>query len=210
VPYLNIRGFFVVNDSYKRPFDLLILLGTHILLSPVLVMLWIIIPIAIWFEDRGPIFYTQERVGKNGKTFRLYKFRSMVVDAENITGAVWATKNDPRITHVGNFLRKRALDELPQTLNMWVGDLSLVGPRPERPEIMANIIKELPEYSDRLLIRPGLTGVAQVFGRYSSKPKVKLRYDRIYSRNMSIVFDIKLLFLSALYTLRAKWQENVR
>ena len=144
MPYLNIRGFFVVNDNYKRPFDLLILLGTHILLSPVLVMLWIIIPIAIWLEDRGPVFYMQERVGKNGKIFRLYKFRSMVVDAENITGAVWATKNDPRITQVGNFLRKRALDELPQTLNMWVGDLSLVGPRPERPEIMANIIKELP------------------------------------------------------------------
>ena len=82
----------MVNDSYKRPFDLLILLGTHILLSPVLVMLWIIIPIAIWLEDRGPVFYMQERVGKNGKIFRLYKFRSMVVDAENITGAVWATK----------------------------------------------------------------------------------------------------------------------
>ena len=200
----------MVNDSYKRPFDLLILLGTHILLSPVLVMLWIIIPIAIWLEDRGPVFYMQERVGKNGKIFRLYKFRSMVVDAENITGAVWATKNDPRITQVGNFLRKRALDELPQTLNMWAGDLSLVGPRPERPEIMANIIKELPEYSDRLSIKPGLTGVAQVFGRYSSEPKVKLKYDRIYSRHMSVVFDIKLLFLSVLYTLRAKWQENIR
>ena len=154
-----------MNDNYKRPFDLLILLVTHILLSPLLIALWIIIPIAIWLEDRGPVFYTQERVGKNGKTFRLYKLRSMVVDAENITGGVWATKNDPRITRVGNFLRKRALDELPQTLNMWAGDLSLVGPRPERPEIMANIIKELPEYSDRLSIKPGLTGVAQVFGR---------------------------------------------
>ena len=199
-----------VNDSYKRPFDLLVLLGTHILLSPVLVLLWIIIPIAIWLEDRGPIFYTQERVGKNGKIFRLYKFRSMVVDAEKMTGAVWATQNDPRITQVGNFMRKRALDELPQTLNMWSGDLSLVGPRPERPEIMENIVRDLPEYADRLSTKPGLTGVAQVFGRYSSKPQVKLRYDRIYGRHMGIGFDIKLLFLSVIYTLRAKWQENIR
>mgnify|MGYP001227323556 CR=1 FL=1 len=199
-----------MSDSYKRPFDLFVLTLTHILLSPILLLLWVTIPLAIWLEDKGPVFYTQKRVGKHGKVFTLYKFRSMVVDAENLTGAVWAAKNDARITKVGFFLRKRALDELPQTINLWLGDLSLVGPRPERPELMDQITKELPEYAERLTLKPGLTGVAQVFGRYSSKPIVKLRYDRIYGSHLGLVFDTKLLFLSFVYTLKAKWQDSVR
>ena len=200
----------MTRDSYKRPFDLFILTVTHIFLFPILFILWAIIPLAIWIEDKGPVFYTQKRVGKHGKVFTLYKFRSMVVDAENVTGAVWADKNDPRITKVGKFLRNRALDELPQTINLWLSDLSLVGPRPERPELMHQIIKQLPEYSERLSLKPGLTGVAQVFGRYSSEPIVKLRYDRIYGNNMSVMFDTKLLLLSLIYTLKAKWQYSQR
>ena len=115
---------------YKSIFDFSILIIIHLVLLPVWLILWIIIPIAIWVEDRGPIFYIQTRLGKDGKEFSLYKFRSMVPNAENKTGAVWAKENDDRVTKVGKFLRDRALDELPQVINLWKGDLSLVGPRP--------------------------------------------------------------------------------
>ena len=118
-----------VNDWWKRPFDLLILIAVHIALAPIWRFSGRSIPLAIWLHDRGPVFYTQERLGKNGRTFRVYKFRSMIPDAERHTGAVWAADDDPRITPVGAFLRNRALDELPQVINMWKGDISLVGPR---------------------------------------------------------------------------------
>ena len=116
---------------YKRPFDLSLLLASHIILAPMFLLLWIALPIAIWANDRGPIFYVQRRLGKDGKEFRLYKFRSMLPDAENETGAILATEDDPRVTSIGRLMRNTALDELPQVINLWRGDLSLVGPRPE-------------------------------------------------------------------------------
>ena len=131
---------------YKSIFDFSILIIVHLVLLPVWLILWIIIPVAIWIEDRGPIFYIQTRLGKDGKEFSLYKFRSMVPNAENETGAVWAKENDDRVTKVGKFLRDRALDEVPQVINLWKGDLSLVGPRPERPEIMKEILLDFPIY----------------------------------------------------------------
>ena len=193
-------------DRYKRGFDLAVLLLAHLLLLPVVLAVWTLIPLAIWLEDRGPIFYTQRRAGKGGRIFDLFKFRSMVVDAEQATGAVWAGEDDPRITRVGRFLRARALDELPQIINVWRGELSLVGPRPERPELVAKFIQETPEFSRRLEVRPGLTGPAQVYGRYASRPRNKLRYDTLYIRTMSPWLDLKLLFMSVIVTLRAKWQ----
>ena len=193
-------------DRYKRAFDLAVLLLAHLLLLPVVLAVWTLIPLAIWLEDRGPIFYTQRRAGKGGRIFDLFKFRSMVVDAEQVTGAVWADEDDPRVTRVGRFLRARALDELPQIINVWRGELSLVGPRPERPELVAKFIQETPEFSRRLEVRPGLTGPAQVYGRYASRPRNKLRYDTLYIRTMSPWLDLKLLFMSVIVTLRAKWQ----
>lgn len=193
-------------ESYKRPFDLIILTLAHIALSPIFLALWIAIPIAIWIEDRGPIFYTQPRVGKRGRVFKLFKFRSMIENAEQMTGAVWASDDDPRITRVGKFLRARALDELPQVINLWMGDISLVGPRPERPELAKEIAKEVPGFAERTWVRPGLTGIAQVYGRYATEPRDKIRYDRIYMRRMSPTLDVKLLFLSVWVTLQGTWQ----
>ena len=195
---------------YKRIFDFFVLLTVHFLLLPIWLILWIGIPIAIWIEDKGPIFYVQTRLGKNGKNFSLYKFRSMIPNAESKTGAVWAMEDDNRVTVVGRFLRNRALDELPQVINLWQGDLSLVGPRPERPEIMAKILLDFPEYSNRLAVKPGLTGPAQVYGRYATTPKDKFKYDKEYIDNMSLYLDIKLLIISVIYTLRAKWQKQDR
>lgn len=195
---------------YKRPFDLSLLLASHIILAPMFLLLWIVLPIAIWANDRGPIFYVQLRLGKGGKEFRLYKFRSMLPDAENETGAVLASEDDPRVTSIGRLMRSTALDELPQVINLWRGELSLVGPRPERPELLAKIIRELPDFNDRLQVRPGLTGMAQVFGKYSSEPRTKLRYDRLYIKNMSPILDLLILAKSVLFTITGKWQNRVR
>jgi lipopolysaccharide/colanic/teichoic acid biosynthesis glycosyltransferase len=140
--------------------------------------------------------------------FKVYKFRSMVRNAEELTGAVWAADDDPRITKVGKLLRARALDELPQVINLWKGDLSLVGPRPERPGLAADFAEELPRFGERLRVRPGLTGVAQVYGRYSTRPRNKLRYDLLYIEKMSPQLDIKLLFMSVWLTVTGHWHDR--
>ena len=197
-------------DRYKRGFDLTIIAFAHLLFFPVVLLVWTLIPLAIWLEDRGPIFHTQRRAGKGGRVFQLFKFRSMVENAESSTGAIWAGDDDPRITRVGRFLRARALDEVPQIINVWKGDLSLVGPRPERPELVARFVPETPAFAHRLHVRPGLTGPAQVYGRYATKPRDKLRYDTLYIRTMSPWLDFKLLFMSVIVTLRAKWEARSR
>ncbi|MDP6665103.1 MAG: sugar transferase [SAR202 cluster bacterium] len=196
------------NEAYKRPLDLVILFAAHVALAPLWLIMWLAIPLAIWLEDRGPVFYTQLRLGKGGRTFKVYKFRSMVRDAEEYTGAVWAADDDPRITKVGKLLRARALDELPQVINLWKGDLSLVGLRPERPGLAAEFAKELPRFSERLRVRPDLTGVAQVYGRYATRPRDKLRYDLLYIRKMSPQLDIKLLFMSVWLTATGHWHDS--
>ena len=198
------------NDWWKRPFDLSVLTVVHIVLAPVWLVLWTFIPLAIWLYDRGPVFYTQDRLGKNGRVFKVYKFRSMVPDAERSTGAVWAADDDPRITPIGAFLRARALDELPQVINMWRGDISLVGPRAERPELFEEFTAQQPEFRLRLAVRPGMTGIAQIYGRYSTDPRNKLRYDLIYIRRMSPRLDIWLMAASVIVTLRARWQNEDR
>ena len=195
----------VSEPRYKRPFDLTVLVAAHILLAPLWIALWVIIPLAIKLDDGGPVFYTQKRVGRGGKLFTVRKFRSMVTDAERGTGPVWASRNDPRITRVGRILRHTALDELPQVLNVWTGDMSLVGPRPERPLLHEQFTAETPEFERRLDARPGMAGMAQVYGDYDLAPPGKLNYDLQYIQSMSLFLDVKLLTLAALNTALARW-----
>ncbi|MFA7367880.1 MAG: sugar transferase, partial [Bacilli bacterium] len=176
----------------KRLLDIIVSLIAFIVALPV----FIIVPILIKAHDRGPVFYKQERVTRNDKNFMLYKFRTMIVDAEKATGAVWQMENDPRITKVGKFLRATRLDELPQLLNVIKGEMSLIGPRPEREIFVKEFIKSIPDFRYRVNVKPGITGLAQVLGKYNSEPDDKLRFDLIYIRNYSIWLDIKILFLT--------------
>lgn len=183
-------------DGYKRPLDLSILLISFVCGLPLWLLLWTLIPLAIWLADRGPVFYTQERMGKGGLTFRMIKFRTMIVDAENATGPVWASTADSRVTRVGRVLRRTHLDELPQLINVLRGEMSLVGPRPERPELAERFCEEIPGFRQRLRVMPGIAGLAQVRGRYATCPRNKLRYDNLYIANLCPWMDIKLLVQS--------------
>ena len=157
---------------------------------------FLIIAFLIWNTDKGPVFYTQERLTLDGKVFRIYKFRTMIVDAEKKSGPVKAGEKDPRILPVGRFLRATRMDELPQLLNIIKGDMSLVGPRPERPELARIITKNIPEFEYRLKVKAGLTGYAQVHGRYCTTSYDKLKLDLTYIRNYSIWLDLKLIFMT--------------
>jgi exopolysaccharide biosynthesis polyprenyl glycosylphosphotransferase len=156
-----------------------------------------IVALAVRLTSPGPVLYRQQRVGQHGRVFTLLKFRSMRQDAEAGTGAVWATKNDSRVTPIGLFLRRTRLDEVPQLLNVLRGDMSLVGPRPERPEFVQQLTKQIPFYGQRHVIRPGLTGWAQVRYTYGSSVEdamEKLQYDLFYIKNLSIPFDLFVIF----------------
>ncbi len=155
------------------------------------------IGLAIYIDSPGPIFYLQTRLGKDGKPFKVIKFRTMIPDAEKYTGAVLATEDDPRITKVGKFLRKTRLDELPQFFNVLKGDMSTVGPRPERPEMYEKIEQELPLFKMRLMVKPGITGLAQVYGKYDTPPEEKLTYDLIYILSRpKISLDIRIILMT--------------
>jgi lipopolysaccharide/colanic/teichoic acid biosynthesis glycosyltransferase len=200
---------------YKRPLDLAILLSAHLILFPVWLSLWIIIPLLIWLEDRGPVFYKQERVGKGGKIFKALKFRSMIRNAEKETGPVQAVENDPRVTKVGRILRKTAMDELPQLWNIFRGDMSFVGPRALRPkekEVHGTHeqinIEDVPGYHERLKVRPGLTGIAQVYLPTDAPRWKKFEYDSRYIKEQSLLLDIKLILLSVWITLKGKWESR--
>jgi exopolysaccharide biosynthesis polyprenyl glycosylphosphotransferase len=155
------------------------------------------IVLAIKMTSSGPVLFTQERVGRNGKPFRLLKFRSMQDGAEAATGATWAGKNDARITKVGRFLRKTRLDEIPQIWNVLKGDMGFVGPRPERPEFVQWLSQSIPYYNLRHIIRPGLTGWAQVsyeYGASLEQTKQKLAYDLYYIKHMTVSLDLLIMF----------------
>lgn len=163
--------------------------------------------IAIKIESDGPVIYKQERSGLNGKVFKVYKFRSMYQDAEKRTGPVWSQKDDPRITRVGRFIRRVRIDELPQIWNVFKGEMSLVGPRPERPFFVEQLAKEIPYYKRRLRVRPGITGWAQVKHKYDESVedvKTKLQFDLFYIENMSLKTDIKILFRTVFVVLFGK------
>lgn len=191
-----------IRDGYKRPFDLALIILAHIALFPFFIVLWIGIPIVIWIGDRGPIFYVQERVGRNGGRFNVIKFRTMIMDAESETGPVWAAERDSRATPAGRVLRKLHLDELPQVINILKGEMSVVGPRPERPVLVERFSREVPTFSERLRVRPGVAGLAQVRGSAHTHPRNKLRYDNLYIKTLSPWMDIKLLFLSIVVALK--------
>ncbi|HEX8090503.1 MAG TPA: TIGR03013 family XrtA/PEP-CTERM system glycosyltransferase [Blastocatellia bacterium] len=153
--------------------------------------------IAVKLDSRGPIFYTQERVGKNGRTFKIIKFRSMCAGAESCSGPVWAEASDPRVTRVGRVIRKLRLDELPQFINVIRGDMNFVGPRPERPVFVERLSEVVPYYSQRHLIKPGLTGWAQIKYPYGASVEdaiEKLRYDLYYIKNQSLLLDAAIVF----------------
>ena len=154
------------------------------------------VAIAIKLEDGGPVFYKQKRMTRGGREFEILKFRSMIVDAEKYAGAVLATENDPRITKVGRFIRATRLDEIPQILNIFLGDMSVVGPRPERKVLADKIREEVPEFDYRLKVRGGLTGYAQIYGKYNTSSYDKLRLDLMYIENYSLLLDIKLIILT--------------
>jgi exopolysaccharide biosynthesis polyprenyl glycosylphosphotransferase len=182
----------VLTQIVKRIIDLAFAIVAGIGLAVLLPFL----ALAIRLESPGGVFYRQERLGRNGKPFWVYKLRSMVPDAEK-GGAQWAQENDPRITRVGRFLRKTRLDELPQVWNVLRGEMSLIGPRPERPEFVAQLQEQIPYYRSRLSVRPGLTGWAQVRYRYGNSvedARMKLEYDLYYIKHQSLLLDLSILF----------------
>lgn len=176
----------------KRCLDLVIAVPMFILASPIM----LIVAILIKIYDGGPALYKQERCTLNGQTFMIYKFRSMVVNAEGDGKARLASQNDSRITPIGAFIRKTRLDELPQLINVLKGEMSIVGPRPERPEIIAQYEKKIPEFSCRMKVKGGLTGYAQIYGKYNTTPYDKLKMDMMYIQNYSFWLDIQLILMT--------------
>lgn len=173
----------------KRVFDIIVSGIALVILSPVFAVVALMIK-----SDGGPALYKQVRLTKDGKQFKILKFRSMCVDAEKYSGAVWsAGENDPRITKVGHFIRACRLDEIPQLWNIFVGDMSIVGPRPERPELAAEFEKEMPEFALRLQCKAGLTGYAQVYGKYNTTPYDKLLMDLMYIAHPSLLEDLTIM-----------------
>ena len=197
----------------KRLFDVVVSGAGLLVFSPIAT----VIALAIKLEDGGPVFFVQERVGRDCRVFPAFKFRSMIVDAEKQTGPVQATANDPRMTRVGRLLRATAFDELPQLWNIFRGDMSVVGPRPLRPgesDTTANGVQlplsAIPGYEARHRVRPGLTGVAQVYARRDLPRTGKFRYDLLYLRRAGFCVDLGLILTSFWITARGKWEHRGR
>lgn len=195
LPILHV-GWFRQPAEYlliKRIMDIVLSAASLLVVSPVM----LVTAILIYAEDGGPVFYRQKRLTKDGREFRLLKFRSMRTDAERDGEAVLSGgENDSRVTRVGRIIRRHRIDEFPQFVNVLKGDMSLVGPRPERPEIAARYERELPEFALRLKGKAGLTGYAQVYGKYNTQPYDKLQMDLMYLSHPSIVEDLRILFLT--------------
>ena len=190
----------VLYDAWKRLFDILASLALLTLAVPIMLLLSLIVRLS----SPGPAIYCQRRLTTGRRVFTIFKFRTMVSDAETGSGAVWASKNDCRVTKIGKFMRKTRLDELPQLINVLIGDMSLIGPRPERPEIAADLQKEFPNFMRRCEVPAGLTGLAQVSSGYADSVdsyKDKLKHDLIYVDNRSIILDFKILLKTVLVVL---------
>ncbi|WP_425415490.1 sugar transferase [Peribacillus loiseleuriae] len=179
------------NFTFKRSIDFTISFTLLLILSPILLLFCIIIPI----NSIGSPFFCQPRLGLNGKKFNVIKLRSMIVNAEK-NGPQWASKKDPRVTKVGSFIRRTRIDEIPQLFNVLKGDMSLIGPRPEREYFYDEFEKFLPHFKSRLLVKPGLTGWAQVNGGYDVTPEEKLTLDLYYIQHRSLALDFKILLLT--------------
>ena len=197
----------------KRACDVLLSGAGLIASSP----LWALFALAIKLEDGGPVFFTQERVGRGGARFTAFKFRSMRPGAERGVGAIQATEHDPRVTRIGRFMRATAMDELPQLWNIFRGDMSFVGPRALRPgEIETGRhgtmerLEEVPGYATRIRVRPGLTGIAQVYAPRDVPRRHKFRYDRLYVRRRSWWLDVRLILLSFWISVLGTWEARGR
>ncbi len=180
---------------FKEVSDRVLALLALIVLLPVLAILALLVKLT----SRGPVFFRQQRVGQFGRPFHILKLRTMVLDAESKTGPIWAVDNDPRVTRIGRFLRLSHLDEIPQLINVLIGHMSLVGPRPERPVFVAQFRRQIPNYEDRLLVKPGITGLAQVYHSYDATlrdVRKKLAYDLLYIKRMCMMTDVIILFLT--------------
>jgi exopolysaccharide biosynthesis polyprenyl glycosylphosphotransferase len=175
--------------SLKRILDIFSAIAALVISSPLL----IVSAVAIKFTSPGPVIYKQERIGQWQKPFHIYKFRTMVANAELKTGPVFASKNDARVTPIGRFLRKSRLDEFPQLVNILKGDMSFVGPRPERPFFVERYLREIPGYAERFKIKPGVTGLAQISGGYATNARNKLKYDLIYIYHQTFALDIQVI-----------------
>ncbi len=186
--------------AWKRPFDVALALPLLLLAWPFILFGWL----AVKLTSRGPGFYAQTRVGRGGRPFTLYKIRTMRHECERLSGPCWSVPGDPRVLAVGRFLRRAHIDELPQLWNVVRGDMSLVGPRPERPEFLPQLEKAVPHYRDRLLVRPGVTGLAQVLTPSDSdldSVRRKLAYDRDYLRRLGFWLDVRLVLATAWHLL---------
>jgi lipopolysaccharide/colanic/teichoic acid biosynthesis glycosyltransferase len=186
----------------KRLFDL-VLASVGLLLS---MPVWLLSIFLVWIEDPGPLLFVKNSVGKGGMNFHQYKLRTMVRGAEDATGPVLASEKDERVLKSGYLLRKTALDELPQLLNILRGEMSFVGPRPQRTVLVQGYLRQMPAYAQRHRVLPGLAGLAQVAGDYYLTPRQKLRFDRLYIEYTSLGFDLKLITLAFLITFWYRWQ----
>lgn len=206
-PFLLSKGYTLSFDQrlFKRALDLIIAVPMTIIASPVMLFT----AAAIKLYDKGPVFYKQIRCTKYEREFEIYKFRSMIVNAEGDGVAKLAKENDERITPVGKFIRATRVDELPQLFNIIKGDMSFVGPRPERPEIMKQYCEEMPEFPFRTRVKAGLTGYAQVYGKYNTTPYDKLKLDLFYIENYSLWTDIKLILMTVKTVLKKEATEGV-
>jgi len=185
-----------IHSAINTIFSLIFLIAA----SPILLI------VAIWIklDSPGPVFFRQERMGEGGRIFRITKFRTMISDAEKQTGPILARKDDDRITRAGQVLRHLRIDEIPQMFNVLAGQMALVGPRPERPEIYDNIVKDWPEFFKRLEAKPGITGLAQIRGGYHTDPRDKLRYDLLYIKRRTLWLDLKIIAITAYICLLKK------
>ena len=211
IQFVDVRGLFLLKlkssplsgwqGFIKRIFDIVLSVAGIFLLSPILGLIAILIKIT----SAGPILYKQERTGMDGRAFNILKFRSMVTDAEENSGPVWARKNDPRVTGIGKILRRTSIDELPQLINVIRGDMSLVGPRPERPHFVQEFKSLVPKYQERHRFRSGITGWAQVNGlRGQSSIEDRTKYDIYYIENWSLILDLKILILTIIAIFRGE------
>lgn len=195
----------------KRALDVLLAGAGLVASAP----LWGLLAVLVKLEDGGPVFYSQERVGEGGRVFQAFKFRSMVPDAEARVGALQASAGDPRVTRIGRLMRATAMDELPQLWSIFTGDMSFVGPRALRPgeiEVRGDgaleRLEDVPGFAERHSIRPGLTGIAQIFAARDIPRRQKFRYDRLYLRRAGFWLDVRLILLSFWITFRGRWEHR--
>jgi exopolysaccharide biosynthesis polyprenyl glycosylphosphotransferase len=186
----------VVRDPSREPAFRVKAVLDYVLATALLTValpVWLFAAIAIRVSSPGPVLYRQRRVGRGGREFIVYKLRTMQDDAEHASGPVLATDGDTRVTGPGRFLRATRIDEIPQLLNVLNGTMSLIGPRPERPEFAERLAREIPGYRERWLVKPGLSGLAQVHGEYHTSPEYKLKYDLAYIHNYTLLLDLRIM-----------------